>query len=92
MDGSLDEAAEILVSTDELTLYTAFNGATLYMATEAAPQTPGDVFILLAQNPGEMLDAPWAKSGQVAAWDLYLGNENSNNWAKIFFKNSAGLP
>jgi hypothetical protein len=79
MDGSLDAGALPVASNNGLTLWAAFNGSQLYVATQAA-SSPDDRFIFVAQTPGSLRSAPWAKSGQVADWDAYLANEGSNGY------------
>ena len=66
-------------------LWAAFNGTELYVATRAA-SSPDDRFIFVAQTPGSMGSAPWAKAGQVAGWDAYLANEGSNGYNAWFDK------
>ena len=43
-----------------------------------------DHFIFVAETPGALQAAPWSKSGSVAAWSAYLGNENDNGWCGWF--------
>ncbi len=81
MDGQLDDGAQILASDGNYTLYYAFNGVELYLATAAAQVTGSDTFIFVSSDPGSMTDAPWAKNGQVAQWDAYMANESTNNYA-----------
>ena len=83
MDGQLDEI-EALVSGNDLTLHVDFNGSELYVATQSASSLGQDVFILIADSMGVLQEAPWAKSGQVAAWDVFLANESTNNWCGWF--------
>ena len=79
MDGSLDAGAPQIASGAGMNLWAAFNGTELYLATQAA-SSPDDRFIFIAQTPGGLRGAPWAKAGQVADWDAYLANEGSNGY------------
>jgi hypothetical protein len=48
-------------------------------------QTAGlDHFLLVAADSAAPRAAPWAKSGQAAAWSLFLGNEEDSNWSGWF--------
>jgi len=82
MDGNLDAVAESIATNSGHHLYAHFNGSELYVATE--PASNYDHFILLAFNPGSLVNHPWAKNGRVAQWDAYLGNEQSNGWCGWF--------
>jgi len=83
MDGTLDATAELVASNAGLSLYAGLIGDELYVATDDAGEG-NDHFILIAQTPGAMQNAPWAKGGQVAAWDAFLADENSNDYAGWF--------
>jgi hypothetical protein len=85
MDGNLDPPAVAVASNGGMTLWASWNGAELYVATQAAA-APDDRFILVAETPGSMRAAPWAKSGQVADWDAYLANEGQNGYNAWFDK------
>ena len=80
MDGALDAAATLIDANNGMMLYAGVIGDELYVATADAGEG-NDHFIFLANPPGSMGSAPWNKSGQVAAWAAYLGNENDNGWA-----------
>jgi hypothetical protein len=84
IDGSLDAEAELISSSGDLSLYAAFSATELYVAANAAPGLGQDVFIFISDSPGNMSAAPWAKSGSVAAWDVYLANESTNGWCGWF--------
>lgn len=58
----------------------------IYVATDAA--TPNDAFLYVSDAPGGLVNANWAKAGQVAAWDFFLAREGSNTFAGWF--DSAG--
>lgn len=83
MDGVLDAGAKVAASDDGRTLWFAFEGGQLYLATNDAGEG-GDVFIYLADQPGEMRAANWAKVGQVADWDAYIADENNNDYEAWF--------
>lgn len=83
MDGVLDSQAAEIAAADGLALYVAVEGDVLYVATDDAGEA-GDVFIYLADTPGAMTDANWAKSGQVAGWDAFLADENDNDYVGWF--------
>jgi hypothetical protein len=85
MDGSLDPEAALVAAGSALNLYAAFDGTSLYVATEGVGTTPGlDHFVFVDPDPDGSRDAPWAKQGTVAGWDYLLGNEDSNNWCGWF--------
>ena len=75
----LDAGAELVASDSGQSLYAAVDGSVLYVATDDAGEGD-DVFIYLSLDPGAMTDANWAKSGQIAAWDAYLADENDNDY------------
>jgi hypothetical protein len=79
MDGNLDAGVVQVATGGDMDLWAGFNGTQLYVATQAA-SSPDDRFIFVAQTPGNMRGAPWAKSGQVADWDAYLANEGLNGY------------
>ena len=83
MDGQLDEAAELVAENNGMVLYAGVIGDELYVATWDASDG-NDHFIFLANPPGAMGSAPWAKAGDVASWGAYIGNENDNGWAGWF--------
>jgi hypothetical protein len=79
IDGNLDAGAEVAASTT-ITLWADWNGTDLYVATENPQGTGRDRFIFVAETPGAMTTAPWAKAGQVAGWSAFLAEEESNGW------------
>ena len=83
MDGVLDPQAIELASAGDRALHAAVEGNVLYVATDDAGEG-GDVFIYLADSPGALTDANWAKSGQVAEWDAFLADENDNDYEGWF--------
>ena len=80
IDGQLDAGVDTLAVSGELELYASCSDTQLYVAATSATEMAEDVFILIAENPGSMVSAPWAKSGQVAEWDVFLAGESSNGW------------
>src|SRR5262249_2001404 len=88
MDGQLDSGATLAGPNAGLSLHWARKGGQLYVATNAAGGG-NDRFILVARQPGPMQAAQWAKFGQVAKWDAFLGNEADNNWSG-WFDSAAG--
>jgi len=83
IDGSLDADAVLIATRGGLSLWAGLKGSTLYLATNPAG-AGADRFLLLAGVPGAMGPAMWAKAGQVAAWDAFVGNEESNGWSGWF--------
>lgn len=83
MDGVLDSQAVEVAAAGGLALHVAVEGDVLYVATDDAGEA-GDVFIYLADTPGAMIDANWAKSGQVAEWGAFLADENDNDYEGWF--------
>ncbi|MAT69996.1 MAG: hypothetical protein CMJ58_10790 [Planctomycetaceae bacterium] len=88
LDGALDAAAREIAAGGGRHLYVALEGTTLYVATEDAGEG-ADVFVFLAEQPGELRAAPWAKSGLVADWDAFLADENDNDYENWFDATSA---
>jgi hypothetical protein len=89
MDGALDASAELVSSNAGVNLYLDWNGSQLYMASQAASGVGNDVFILVAGSQLALRGAPWAKSGQVADWAAFIGNESGNNWCGWFDQQGA---
>jgi glycosidase len=83
IDGQFDEEYTTLVSASAGAIHATIEGDILYLATDPA-MDGRDRFLLLALEPGPMSDAMWAKAGQVAQFDAFMGNENDNNWAGWF--------
>ena len=83
MDGALDEGATLVAENVGLHLHAGLIGNTLYVACEDAGEG-SDHFIVLAQTPGSLQSAMWAKAGQVAAWDAFLADENDNDYVAWF--------
>lgn len=83
MDGTLDGDASLIASNNGLSLWAGVKGDVLYVATDDAGEG-NDHFIFLAEVPGGPTSAPWAKAGQVAAWDAFLADENDNDFEGWF--------
>ena len=83
MDGLLDAGAVEVAVNGGRHLWAALSGDVLYVATEDAGEGD-DVFIYLAQTPGALQVANWAKAGQIAGWDAYLADENDNDYESWF--------
>ncbi len=83
MDGVLDGDATEVASSGGLHLYAGVIGQTLYVATEDAGEGQ-DHFIYVAEMPGALTAANWAKAGQVAQWDAFLADENDNDYEGWF--------
>jgi len=83
MDGALDSAATLVAQNNGMYLYAGLAGDVLYVAAPDAGEG-NDHFIFVADAPGALQAAPWAKAGQVAAWDAFLADENDNNYSDWF--------
>ena len=83
MDGQLDPNTTLAGSNAGLSLNYSRKSGVLYVSTNAAGGG-NDRFIYIARVPGVMQAANWAKFGQVARWDAFLGNEADNNWSGWF--------
>jgi len=83
IDGLLDAQAQPIADNNGIQLWAALDGTTLYVACTPAGSGQ-DRFLVLAQQPGAMTGAMWAKAGQVAQWDAFIGSENDNNYAAWF--------
>jgi hypothetical protein len=83
MDGVLDSNVTTAATNAGQSVYWALEGNTLYLATEDAGEG-NDVFLYLADTPGAMRAANWAKAGQVAGWDAFMADETSNDYEGWF--------
>jgi hypothetical protein len=90
LDGAIsgDETGARRAAANGVSLYADFNGRELYFATPAAGNGT-DRFILVTTNLSGSFAAPWAKSGQVAGLQRYIGNEADNGWSG-WFHNAGG--
>ncbi len=92
MDGERDEVAWLLSSHGDMHLWAFYDAdsARLYVATETAGDDlpvgfQNDHFVFVARRPWAGLQpAPWAKSGLVAHYDLFLADENDNDWVRWY--------
>jgi hypothetical protein len=86
VDGTLDAGLAPVASCGGRDLYADYDGRWLYVAAPPVGATSGlDHFAFVARpSTSGSVAAPWAKAGTAAAWDLMLGNEDSNNWAGWF--------
>lgn len=83
IDGELDADAVLVAQNGGNALYAGVRGTTLYVAAPRAA-SGNDHFIFLSGSPGALTSAPWDKSGQVAGWSAYIGNEADNGWSGWF--------
>lgn len=89
MDGVLDTGTTLVASNGGLWIRAALGGTggnTLYVAAPDAGEG-NDHFLFFARppaTPGALRAAPWAKAGQAAAWDLFLADENNNDYESWF--------
>ncbi|MBI4549058.1 MAG: hypothetical protein HY707_13830, partial [Ignavibacteriae bacterium] len=84
MDGQIDTSAVLLTSNGGINLYAALRGPQLYIATNSAQSQGADMFVFVADARRPLRAAPWSKSGQVAAWSAFLGNESTDNSASWY--------
>jgi hypothetical protein len=83
MDGVRDAESVLIGTNNGMHLWAGLKGDVLYVACEDAGEG-NDHFIFLALTPGAMRAAPWAKAGQVAGWDAFLADENTNDYEGWF--------
>jgi len=88
MDGNLDENTNIAAQNSDDNLHYIYSNGLLYLATKSAQSKGNDAFIFVSKtNPTALVNAPWAKTGKVGTYDIFLGNESTNNWSGWFDKN-----
>ncbi len=81
MDGALDASATPLITNNGVTIWTAYSGGKLYVATQAGQSYNNrDVFIYVAKTPSGTVAAPWSKAAYVAGGTKVLGNEGSSTY------------
>ena len=91
IDGSLDAPYVEVATSSGGSIWAALDGTTLYVATQ--PASDGrDRFMMVAREPGALGATVWAKSGQLAAPDAYIGNEVDNGWSGWFDAVAPGGP
>jgi hypothetical protein len=83
MDGALDAGANLAATVAGRSLHWQRDGNRLYVATSDAGEG-SDVFLYLADQPGALQAANWAKAGQIASWNAFLADENSNDYEGWF--------
>jgi glycosidase len=83
LDGNLDDAQYEVASGTGIHLYATFNGQQLYVATEAANRGE-DAFVIVTDDTGRSVVAPFAKAGTVAGKGLFLADEGENDFTKWF--------
>lgn len=86
IDGQRDTDASLVSTNGGMSLYAGVRDSRLYVAAPDAGEG-NDHFIFVAQVPGAMRAAPWAKAGQVADWDAFLADENNNGFCGWFDQN-----
>ncbi|MEK6643069.1 MAG: dockerin type I domain-containing protein, partial [Planctomycetota bacterium] len=89
LDGQLDADAILASENGTMQLHAGVKGGVLYVAAPSA-RNGNDHFLFVADTPGAMRAAPWAKAGQVADWSAFLANESTNNF-KGWFDTGAGV-
>lgn len=83
MDGQPESDVQVVAMNGAASLSACVMNGVLYVSAPDAGEG-ADHFILLAETPGAPGPAPWAKAGQVAAWDAFLADENSNDFEGWF--------
>lgn len=91
MDGQVDSSARKVATNAGRDLFLGWNGTELYVATQSAQSQNGDVFVFISDSLRNLVSAPWAKSGQVTSWSIFLGNESTNNWSGWFDNTAQGI-
>ncbi len=83
LDGEVDDDAVLIAANGGVQLYAGVRNGLLYLAAPRA--TAGnDHFIFVTDVPGGQRAAPWDKTGTVANWSTYIGNEVDNGWVGWF--------
>ncbi len=83
MNGTVDGDATLAAQNGGMSLWYGVKQGVLYVAAPDAGEG-NDHFIFVADVPGVLRAAPWAKAGQVADWDAYLADENNNDYEGWF--------
>jgi hypothetical protein len=86
VDGALDSGVPLAASCNGRDLYAEYDGRWLYLAASPVGATAGldhFVFVTRPATSGTR-NAPWAKSGTAARWDLFLASEDANSWTGWF--------
>lgn len=90
VDGALDAGLTPIATCGGQNLYADYDGHYLYVAAPGVAATSGlDHFLLVARTTTTgTVAAPWPRRGTATTWDLFIGNEDSNNFSGWF--NAAG--
>lgn len=91
LDGAVDDAGLEVASAAGIKLYASFNGAQLYVATEAASRGE-DVFLVVTDDTGRTAAAPFAKAGTVPTGGIFLADEGDNDFTKWFGVTGEAVP
>ncbi len=83
IQGTLDADATLAAQNGAISLWYGVRGGLLYVAASDAGEG-NDHFIFVADAPGALRAAPWAKAGLVADWDAFLADENNNDYEGWF--------
>ena len=84
VNGVLEDAYHLVASGPGGELHAAVDDTgVLYLATDPA-SAGADRFLLITDTPGGPTGAPWAKSGEMASPDAFVGNEADNGWSGWF--------
>lgn len=83
LDGALDDIGLQVAAASGITLHASFNGAQLYVATEASSRGE-DVFIVVTDDTGRTAVAPFAKAGTVPTGGVLLADEGDNDFSRWF--------
>ena len=91
LDGTLDPGAvQVAARSGGQTLWALQSNNFLYVATPDAGEGQ-DAFLFLASAPEALANpAPWGKAGNAFAYDVFLADENDNNYSRGFAED--GLP
>ena len=90
-DGQLDAGYVEVATSAGGSIWAGIDGNRLYLATQPA-SSGRDRFLVVSLLPGSPEPAMWAKSGDVASYDAYIGNESTNGWTGWFDAVSPGGP
>jgi hypothetical protein len=83
IDGIRDTDSVLIATNGGVSLWAGLKGNDLYVATNDAGEG-NDHFIFVARDIDPLVAAPWAKAGQVAGWNAFLADENSNDYEGWF--------
>ncbi|MCP4504300.1 MAG: hypothetical protein GY822_30650 [Deltaproteobacteria bacterium] len=83
LDGNTEASVATVATSDGISLFAAFNGRELYVATEAADRGE-DVFLLVSDNLGRLSVAPFGKAGTVPTAGIFAADEGENDYSQFF--------